>query len=491
MLNSCVSQSQYKWLAEVHLVDAIPKLASGKTHVRELKASFINGLARVAATSTHSFTSSTSTLFRSQSPDSAAKTAASTVSTSSSSSSRLTLVESRADDLSKLDLEKGIVDLKTKAHLAVEERAKQFHEKKADAAATRLQRFREWLSLYRIIFLSLISLNLVGVVFTLAHKWDFASDNSATIALCFITGAILVRNELFVRCLYMILLFCFKRWTPLGFRNAISAFLLNIGGLHSGFSVSGTMWLVTTTIELFRSVAWSHPRSNADPWLCVLGLAVSLLIVSVCITAHPALRERHHNLFERIHRFAGWTALGLLWIFVGVADAWDREQHIFQPSRIKTKPDIYIAIVLTLIIFLPWATLRKLPVKAEVLSNSVVLLRFEGYIGRGSLGRISRNPFSENHAFGITSKALEYQPKGGEHYMCVVGQGDFTRGLIANPPTHLWTRTMKFTGLPIMTSFYRSGLYVVTGSAIGVALSIFMQRDPRSRWHLLWVARYV
>jgi hypothetical protein len=213
-----------------------------------------------------------------------------------------------------------------------------------------------------------------------------------------------------------------------------------------------------------------------------------MVVLSVCITAHPAIRERHHNFFEQVHRFAGWSALLLLWVFIGIADSWDRELHDFQASRLKNKPDIYIVIVLTMIIFLPWTTLRRVSVRAEVLSKSVILLRFQGYIGRGLFGRISRNPFSENHAFGITSKAPEYQPEKGEHYMCVVGQGDFTGGLIADPPMHLWTRTMKFTGLPIMTSFYRSGLYVVTGSAIGVALPVFMQRHPKSRWHLLWIA---
>ncbi|KAF8334669.1 uncharacterized protein EI90DRAFT_2892249, partial [Cantharellus anzutake] len=348
--------------------------------------------------------------------------------------------------------------------------------------------FREWLSLYRIMFITLLCANLAGTCVTLAHRWKFAQDNGATITLCYITAAILVRNELTLRCLYSVLLFFFKRWTPFVFRNAISTFLLNIGGLHSGFAISGTMWLVTATIELFRNAMWTLPRSNAAPWLCVLATGVSCIVVAVCVTAHPFIRERHHNFFERVHRFAGWTALGLLWIFIGVADAWSPVHHDFRASRIKTKPDIYIGIALTVIIFLPWTTIRKVPVKSEVLSNSVVLLRFEGYIKRGLFGRVSRNPFSENHAFGITSKARAYQPPGGEHYMCVVGQGDFTQGLIANPPSYLWTRTMKFTGLPIMTSFYRSGLYVVTGSAIGVALSIFMQRDPKSRWHLLWIA---
>jgi hypothetical protein len=47
---------------------------------------------------------------------------------------------------------------------------------------------------------------------------------------------------------------------------------------------------------------------------------------------------------------------------------------------------------------------------------------------------------------------------------------------------------VKFVGLPYMVNMYRSGLYVVTGAAIGVALSVFLQPDPKSRWHLLWIA---
>jgi len=137
----------------------------------------------------------------------------------------------------------------------------------------------------------------------------------------------------------------------------------------------------------------------------------------------------------------------------------------------------------TICIFIPWTTLRKVPVKSEVLSSSVILLRFKDGYRSGLFGRVSRHPLKENHAFGIASKS----PSSCEHYMCVVGQGDFTRGLIADPPTHLWTRQYKFVGLPYMCTFYRSGLYVCTGSAIGVALSIFLQRDPRSRWHLLWI----
>ena len=512
-------------MGDVCYVDAIPKLPSGKTLSRELRKLFQDSLegdaqpaneasspmltSRVSSSRPTSVSwSPTSPTPISSTPQSPAPMTSSKISSStshsrhSSAETAITLVGSE-DDSHKhsqleskekyADVEKGTLDVDPEKGVlqpVVEDRPRSFYEKKADAAPTRLQRFREWLSLYRVMMITLVSINLVGVVFTLAHKWRFAQSNGSTITLCYITAGILVRNELTLRCLYAIMLFCFKRWTPFRFRNAISKFLLNIGGLHSGFAVSGTMWLLATTVELIRNAMWSQPLSNAAPWLSALAIIVTVILVTVCVAAHPAIRERHHNFFERIHRFAGWTALGILWVFISVHDAWDPVHHVFHASRIKSRPNIYIVIALTVIIFLPWTTLRRVPVKAEVLSNSVVLLRFEGYIRRGLFGRISRNPFSENHAFGITSKAREYQPEKGEHYMCVVGQGDFTRGLITDPPTYMWTRGMKFTGLPIMTSFYRSGLYVVTGSAIGVALSIFAQRDPKSRWHLLWIAGY-
>src|SRR5258708_8519620 len=87
--------------------------------------------------------------------------------------------------------------------------------------------------------------------------------------------------------------------------------------------------------------------------------------------------------------------------------------HNFYASHIKRRPHIYIMVALTMIIFLPWMAMHKMPIKAEVLLNSVVLLQFEGYIRCGLFGCISQKPFSENHVFGIMSKALGHQPEKG------------------------------------------------------------------------------
>jgi hypothetical protein len=355
-------------------------------------------------------------------------------------------------------------------------------EKRADAALTLFERFQEWVSFYRILFVAVLSFNAVGIGFTLAHKWDHGRDHVATFALCNVVAALLARNEVFLRILHNIFLIIFKRWPPYWFRNAIATFLLHLGGLHSGFAVSGSLWLVTATIEFFRQgPALIHPAVLA------FSVVACVLVSAVCASAYPTIRNTHHNTFENIHRLAGWTGVAIIWILVCLADSWSVTQHCFVASRLAQKPDIYLVIALTVFIIIPWTTLRKVPVKSEVLSPSVILLRFQGGYQTGLFGRISRHPLKENHAFGISSSS----PTSKEHYMCVVGQGDFTRSLIADPPTYLWTRKFKFVGLPIMTSLYRSGVYVVTGSAIGVALSIFLQRDPKSSWHLLWVCRLV
>lgn len=46
----------------------------------------------------------------------------------------------------------------------------------------------------------------------------------------------------------------------------------------------------------------------------------------------------------------------------------------------------------------------------------------------------------EYHAFGIISEGL----KSPYHYMVCGVQGDFTKGLVADPPKMIWTRELKF-----------------------------------------------
>jgi hypothetical protein len=88
-------------------------------------------------------------------------------------------------------------------------------------------------------------------------------------------------------------------------------------------------------------------------------------------------------------------------------------------------------------------------------------------------------------------------PTAKYHYMVCGVQGDFTQGLVANPPTTLWTRELKvryfpkseivnlvltvdmqFAGVSHSSTLYKRGIRVCTGTGIGAALSTCIQVSP-------------
>ncbi|KZV79312.1 hypothetical protein EXIGLDRAFT_688846 [Exidia glandulosa HHB12029] len=313
------------------------------------------------------------------------------------------------------------------------ELAKSAAEKRAEPAPRWHERAREWLSLYRILYALALSFNIAGVVALLPYKWHVGREHAATFALGNIILSVLWRNEVFVRAIYVVLLSLFKRWPPLAIRNALSTFMLHIGGLHSGFATAGFLWLVAATVELYRQGARiTHVA------ILVMSVITCALVFLVMLSAYPAVRTSHHNTFENVHRFFGWTGIAAVWVVVTTSQTWNASTQRFEGHRLWMHADIYLTFFLTFLIILPWTTLRKAAVGANVVSGSVVILRFRGGMRPGLFGRVARTPLSDYHAFGIVS----HGPRTSEHYMCVVGQGDFTRRLVADPPTHLWTRSL-------------------------------------------------
>ena len=66
-------------------------------------------------------------------------------------------------------------------------------------------------------------------------------------------------------------------------------------------------------------------------------------------------------------------------------------------------------------------------------------------------------------------------------------KGDFTEGLISDPPTEVYTRIFRFVGLPYCVPMFSSGVAVATGSGLGICMSVFLQNN--SNFHLIWIAR--
>ncbi|OEL36552.1 hypothetical protein BAE44_0002429 [Dichanthelium oligosanthes] len=270
-----------------------------------------------------------------------------------------------------------------------------------------------------------------------------------------------------------------RPWVPVIVKTGVTTILQSLGGVHSGCGVSSLAWLVYALVQALKQRDVT-PREVVDVASAILGL-----LVLSCMAAFPLVRHLHHNVFERTHRFAGWSALALLWVFVVLTAGYDPETASYDrltASILVKRQELWLSAAITFFTFLPWLTVRRVPVTVTARSNHASVITFQGGVKGGLLGRISRSPLSEWHAFGIISDNEE------THAMLAGAVGDFTRALISDPPTRLWVRGVHFAGLPYLLNMYRRATMVATGSGICVFMSFLMQPGP-AELSLVWVAK--
>ncbi|KAF8233443.1 hypothetical protein L208DRAFT_1266651 [Tricholoma matsutake] len=331
-------------------------------------------------------------------------------------------------------------------------------------------RFRLWLNTYRKFFIFVVSINLTGLVMAASGKWSYARHYSGAFVLGNLLVAILMRNELFGRLLYLIVNTLFAKWSPLAFRLACTSILQHLGGIHSGCATSGFSWLIFRLVILF-----GNPKNN-QPSLLALGVITTVVVAISIVAALPWVRNTHHNVFERHHRFMGWS-----WIFVVLGDSYDVNTRSCNPNgRIFRQQDFWFAVGMTVFLITPWFTIREVAVEVEIPSPKVAILRFQRGMQQGLLARISRSSILEYHAFGIISEGTHAK----EHYLICGVQGDFTRSLVNDQPKRLWTRELKFAGVSNSSTLYKRGIRVCTGTGLGAGLSTCLQSPD---WYLVWI----
>lgn len=172
----------------------------------------------------------------------------------------------------------------------------------------------------------------------------------------------------------------------------------------------------------------------------------------------------------------------MTWVFVVLGNSYDlaRAEWRSDADALLSSQEFYFAVFITIFVLIPWVTLRKVEVEVEIPSSKVAVIRFGRGMQQGLLGRISRSSVMEYHAFGIISEGVH----ADYHYMVCGVQGDFTKGLVADPPTSVWTRQLKFAGVGHASAMFKRGIRVCTGTGIGAALSTCIQSKE---WFLIWI----
>ncbi|KAH6718816.1 hypothetical protein BKA61DRAFT_669159 [Leptodontidium sp. MPI-SDFR-AT-0119] len=331
--------------------------------------------------------------------------------------------------------------------------------------------FQLWFNTYRKFFAFIVLLNLVGVIMAALDRFSYAENHPGALVLGNILAAILVRNELFGRFLYLIANHGLRGWAPTCVKLAVVSILQHLGGVHSGCALSGTVWLVYNIVTIIQH----HTHLT----VIVMGILCCTFMIICILSAIPWVRNNHHNIFERYHRFMGWMALAATWSFVILGNVYDYKNRKWRSdahSLISTQ-EVWFSIFMTVFIFAPWVTVREVPVEVEIPSSKVAVLKFKRGMQQGLLGRIGRSAALEYHAFGIISEGKN----SGYHYMVCGVQGDFTKSLVANPPKAIWTRELKFAGPGHASAMFKRGIRICTGTGIGAALSTCIQSSDQEK----------
>ncbi|KAJ7350454.1 hypothetical protein DFH08DRAFT_110779 [Mycena albidolilacea] len=348
---------------------------------------------------------------------------------------------------------------------------------KTKIMASRMIRFRLWFNTYRKFYTLTVTLNLIGLILAATGKWHYPRHYTGAFVLGNLQCAILMRNEFFGRFLYLVVNTLFAKWPPLWFRLGCTSALQHLGGIHSGCATSGAAWLV------FRIVLVISDYRHFPASIITAGVITSVAIFISIASALPWVREAHHNVFEGHHRLVGWLGLLFTWLFVVLGDSYNATTHSWHADGLHfiRQQDFWFVIGMSIFVILPWVTVRKVPVTVEVPSPKVAIIRFERGMQQGLLSRISRDSgLMEYHAFGIVSKGRQ----SAEHYLICGVQGDFTQSLVDQPPSHLWTRELKFAGVSNTSRLYKRGIRVCTGTGLGAALSTCLQSPD---WYLIWM----
>ncbi|KEH39258.1 hypothetical protein MtrunA17_Chr2g0325451 [Medicago truncatula] len=336
-------------------------------------------------------------------------------------------------------------------------------------------------TVYKGLFLVCITLNMLALALSALGHFPYGKSRATLFSIGNILALTLCRSEAVLRLLYWFVVKTIgKPCVSLRIKTAITSFLQCIGGIHSGCGVSSIAWLVYSLVLTIKS----NDKTNSSPEILGVAFAILSLITLSSLAAFPVIRHLHHNVFERIHRFSGWLALILLWLFILLTISYEPSSKTYHLTILKMvkKQECWFTLAITILIMIPWLSIKKVQVSVTAPSNHASIIKFEGGVKAGLLGRISPSPLSEWHAFGIISDGKK------DHMMLAGAVGDFTKSLVSSPPKHLWIRSVHFAGLPYLVNLYQKVLLVATGSGICVFLSFLLQKN-KADVCLIWVAK--
>ena len=342
---------------------------------------------------------------------------------------------------------------------------------------------RTWQIVYRYgvyqrLFTIVCLANVVALVTTLPSQATDLEllDRCTTAAAANLVLAIVIRQENVINAFFAA---CWSvpRWSPLWVRCHLAK-VYEFGGVHSGAAMSALVWFLLLSAYITKCFVTGLLRNVA---ILVLDYAMLLLLAAIVLSAIPAFRVMYHNLFERVHRFAGWSLFGLFWALLLVYTFQINSLRGQAPGLLLVKtPAFWLAVVATFLTILPWVRLRKVAIRPEYLSDHAIRLHLSYHVPTFQGVAISDSPLSQWHAFASFPDA-----DGAGSSVLISKAGDWTTKTIKAPQSYYYIKGFPRTGVLAMAKLFRSIVFIATGSGIGPLLAVAMHLDG-TKTRVIW-----
>ncbi|KAI9720318.1 MAG: hypothetical protein M1828_005702 [Chrysothrix sp. TS-e1954] len=332
---------------------------------------------------------------------------------------------------------------------------------------------------YRILFSIVFCANLASLIaLCCRRKADGPAlnySNTLTAASINFACAIVCRNEHFVNLLFWISCLSKHSW-PLGVRRRFAR-IYTYGGVHSGCAMAGLLWYLAFTGLVIEHL---HVEPLVHPAIATVTLVTVMLLLIIVMLALPSLRARMHNKFEATHRFGGWSVIALFWTQVFLQTYFTNTGS--SRALLVHSPAFWCLCVISSCVIYPWTRLRMRAVRTERLSDHAIRLHFDySQVDTCETVRLSDQPLVETHAFAAIPSA-----RGGDGFSVLVSNaGDWTKKIINDPPSRLWSRGVPMYGVLRVAELFSPVLIIATGSGIGPCISLFNGR-PKLDCRILW-----
>ncbi|WP_018154958.1 hypothetical protein [Demetria terragena] len=339
----------------------------------------------------------------------------------------------------------------------------------------RLFKQRRFMHHNRLVALVLVA----NAMYAIAWALGDASVEGATYAvLVNFALTALVRQQRVVNLFFRVATAAPVTW-PLRVRWSLGK-VYHFGGLHVGGAIATSAWFFILTAMVFLEPTQGRWGQVARG----LSLLILTLLLGMVATAIPRFRARFHDKFEMIHRFAGWTALGLFGMHsVVVAVSQQQGSGDSLARTFFTSPAVWVFLLVLCSVSSTWWDLRLVPVTYEKPSNHVVIARFAHRTTfAGSSTALSRDPLREWHHFANVHTA------GQDGFRLTISRaGDWTGSLIDDLPERLWVKGIPTAGVGNIDALFSKVLWVATGSGIGPCLPHLLSGDTPAG--LVWSTR--